>query len=103
MTVDRNTRRPVRRRAAAILRRATLAGIVLVLALPAARGHNPWLGWMPLWLVGMPLAAWWASQGFALRPAVAPLRGRRRARRSRPQARRLQVPARGAAGIARAA
>src|SRR6185437_15986824 len=37
-----------------------LAGLAVVLVWPAARGSSAWLGWLPLWLVGMPLAAWWA-------------------------------------------
>ena len=36
-----------------------LAGVALVLVWPAARGSNAWLGWLPMWLVGMPLVAWW--------------------------------------------
>ncbi|HDS1045038.1 TPA: hypothetical protein QDZ42_003720, partial [Stenotrophomonas maltophilia] len=40
-----------------------LAGLALVLVWPAARGSSAWLGWLPLWLVGMPLAAWWALLG----------------------------------------
>ncbi len=35
-----------------------------VLLIPAARGHHEWLGWLPLWLVGMPLSAWWSLRGF---------------------------------------
>lgn len=30
-------------------------GLVAVLSLPAARGTGP-VGWMPMWLLGMPLA-----------------------------------------------
>ncbi|WP_368563459.1 hypothetical protein [Pseudoxanthomonas sp. UTMC 1351] len=78
------------------LRHATCVGVALVLLLPAARGNSDWLGWMPLWLVGMPLAAWWAMYRFrlpvwpasresALRPA--------RRRRFRSQARRCARPA----------
>jgi hypothetical protein len=39
---------------------------VLVLLVPAARGHHPWLGWGPLWLLVMPLLACWVAHGFAL-------------------------------------
>jgi len=78
------------------LRQATCVGLALVVLLPAARGHSDWLGWMPLWLVGMPLAAWWAMHRFRLpgwpaRPAYV-LRPTRR-RRSRVQARRCARPA----------
>ena len=65
------------------LRRLVLIGLTAVLLLPAARGYNVWLGWMPLWLLGMPLAGWWALHRFRLprwpqplRPAPG-LRGRR--------------------------
>jgi hypothetical protein len=58
-------------------------GAALVLLVPAARAHWAWLGWGPLWLVGMPLAAWWVAAGLP-RPAWPP-----RARRRGPQARRV--------------
>lgn len=48
------------------LRRAVITGLALVLLVPSARGQIPWLGWAPLWLVGMPLAAWWALHRFRL-------------------------------------
>jgi len=76
-------------------RNAAVTGLMLVMLLPAARGHSDWLGWMPLWLVGMPLVAWWSLHRFAL-----PLRkslardSSKPARRRRPgaQARRRVVP-----------
>lgn len=79
--------------------RAVLAvGALLVLMLPAARGHHDALGWLPLWLVGMPALAWWALHRFRLpgwarsgEPAVA-LPARRR-RRGAVQARRRARPA----------
>lgn len=43
------------------LLRALLAlAVVALLSLPAARGHDALLGWMPGWLVGLPLASWCA-------------------------------------------
>jgi len=75
-----------------LLRHAVAIGAVVVALLPAARGFSPTFGWMPLWLVAMPLCAWWALHRFRL-PArdtdeAAPLRARRRAgaqaRRRRP-------------------
>ena len=64
------------------LRRLVAWGALTVVLLPAARGHNDWLGWMPLWLLGMPLSAWWALHRFALprqpQPQAVPLRRRRR-------------------------
>lgn len=71
------------------------AGAVLVLALPAARGYNAWLGALPLWLLAMPLASLWALHGFRLpRWQRAPAGSARPRRRRAPQARRRrQYPA----------
>lgn len=70
------------------VRQIALAGLALVMVWPAARGYSPWLGWLPLWLVGMPGMAWWALHGFPLprlrREAVRTANRRPRA----PQARR---------------
>ncbi|KLD76542.1 hypothetical protein FZ025_11935 [Xanthomonas hyacinthi] len=73
-----------------LVRQALLAGLALVLVWPAARGYSEWLGWRPLWLLGMPLSAWWALHRFPL-----PLRPLRRvlAQRPRVQARRRRAPA----------
>ena len=68
-----------------LLRRAVTRGTLAELLLPAARGHHDWLGWLPLWLVGMPLSAWWSLRGFPV-PALA-LR--------LPQRRRVQAARRG--------
>jgi hypothetical protein len=74
------------------VRQAALAGLALVLVWPAARGSSEWLGWLPLWLVGMPWLAWWSLYRFRLPKAL--LR-RRSGRRRGPQARRRsRVPAR---------
>ena len=62
------------------VRHIVLAGLTLVLVWPDARGSSEWLGWLPLWLVGMPLAAWWAVLRFPL-PRWSP---------RRPQARRVR-------------
>lgn len=73
------------------VRQAALAGLALVLVWPAMRGSNAWIGWLPLWLLGMPLSAWWALYRFRL-PAA--WRNRRQhaggRQRQRPQARRLR-------------
>lgn len=69
-----------------VLRHVVLAGLALVLLVPLARASTPWLGWAPLWLVGMPAVAWWALHRFRL-----PVWARsafRRGRRRAPQARR---------------
>lgn len=83
------------------LRRVALFGLLAVLLLPAARGHSAWLGWLPLWLLGMPLSAWWALHRFALPrwPRQVALPRRRRGQ----QARRRVQPARAAARQLRAA
>ena len=63
------------------VRRIVLIGAAWVLAIPAARGHSFWLGALPLWLLGMPLASWWALHRFRLprwpQPAPTSSRGRR--------------------------
>ena len=79
-----------------ILRRIAIVGAALVVAVPAARGYNTWLGAMPLWLLAMPLASLWALHGFRLRASgpVATGQSATARRRSRPQARRRrQYPA----------
>ncbi|WP_305804275.1 hypothetical protein [Stenotrophomonas sp. YIM B06876] len=69
-------------------RHIALAGMALVLVWPAARGYNAWIGWLPLWLLGMPAAAWWSLHRFRL---PAGLRRPRLPRRRRtPQARRTR-------------
>jgi len=77
------------------LRYAVAIGAVLVLLWPGARGQSA-IGWLPLWLLGMPLSAWWALHRFAL-PRLA-LRVRRsqpeRMRRAAPPARRRVTGAR---------
>lgn len=69
-----------------LLRRVVAIGLALVLLFPLARGQIPWLGWAPLWLVGMPLAAWWALHRFRL--PQWPRHREAGRRRSGPQARR---------------
>ena len=80
------------------LRSAVILGALAVLLVPAARGNSDWFGFLPLWLLGMPLSAWWALYRFRL-PAAwrnrhakprkrgpQATRGRRSARRRLPQA-----------------
>ena len=83
------------------LRVALALGVALVLLLPVARGYSEWLGWMPLWLVGMPVAAWWALHRFRMPPLPGSPARIRRSRRTGGQARR-RAPA-AAASIRRAA
>ncbi len=66
------------------LRQLVILGALAVLLVPAARGHSELFGWLPLWLLGMPLAAWWSLRRFPL-PTVA----LRLPRRRRAQARRV--------------
>ena len=71
------------------LRYAIAIGAVLVLLLPAARGMHAAIGWLPLWLLAMPITAWWALHRFALPMAAAAERpSSARVRRPAPQARR---------------
>ena len=69
------------RRLERAMRRIVLIGAALVLAVPAARGESTWLGALPLWLLGMPLASWWALHRFRLprwpQPATTSARRRR--------------------------
>ena len=64
------------------MRRLVLVGVALVIALPAARGYNPWFGAMPLWLLAMPLVAWWALHRFRLPRWPQPVTTSARRRRS---------------------
>ena len=81
------------------LRQAVILGSLAVLLLPAARGSSEWLGFLPLWLVGMPLSAWWSLRGFPLPDLAMRLPRRRHAQARRRQPRRRQ----GAAALARRA
>ena len=38
----------------AVLRHAVILGTLAVLLIPAARGSNEWLGWLPLVAVALP-------------------------------------------------
>lgn len=73
----------------ATLRQAVILGTLAVLLVPAARGSSEWLGWLPLWLVGMPLAAWWSLRGFPLPAVVVRLPRRRRVQATRRSVRRV--------------
>ena len=79
------------------LRLLLLTGVALVLLLPAARGQSDWLGWLPMWLVGMPAVALWSLHHFRLplRKAASRDEAVRSSRRRRPgtQARRRVMPA----------
>ena len=71
------------------LRHAVILGTLAVLLIPAARGSSDWLGWLPLWLVGMPLAAWWSLRGFPLPEVAVRLPRRRRVQATRRSFRRV--------------
>jgi len=73
----------------ALLRHAVAVGVVLVALLPAARGTSALLGWLPLWLVGMPLIALWALHRFPL-----PRRARDEALQVQPRRKRRVAQAR---------
>ena len=74
----------IRQELVASLRGCVMLGGVVVLLIPAARGHSVYLGWLPLWLLGMPLVAWWSLRGWPL-----PKLALRLPRRRRAQARRV--------------
>ena len=66
-----------------LLRQLVILGALAVLLIPAARGSSEWFGWLPLWLVGMPLAAWWSLRGFPVPALAVRMPRRRRAQASR--------------------
>lgn len=71
------------------LRLAVAVGAMLLLLLPATRGSSAAIGWLPLWLLAMPLTAWWALHRFRLPRRAAPVAAAApRRRREQPQARR---------------
>ena len=72
---------------------AAFLGLVAIASLPAARGAGP-MGWMPLWLLGMPLVALAALElaGRGGRAPAAPAANPAARRRARPaQARRRKA------------
>ena len=83
----------------AVLRHAVILGTLAILFIPAARGSTQWLGWLPLWLVGMPLAAWWSLRRFPLPKLALRLPRRRRVQARRRRGRGVSA----AVGIARRA
>ena len=77
----------------AIPRYAIAMGATLLLLLPSARGSSELLGWLPLWLLAMPLSAWWALHRFRLpTPVASPQAPAIHRRRAGPQARRRARP-----------
>src|SRR5690606_40287330 len=85
-----------------VLRYAAAVGATLVLLVPAARGESA-VGWLPLWLVGMPLCAWaclrWATRLERAVPAGTAAGARARSAAvprppaGQPAARRRRIPA----------
>ena len=81
-----------------LLRQLVILGALAVLLIPAARGSSALLGWLPLWLVGMPLAAWWSLRGFPLpQMTMTRMPRRRRAQALRRGRSRRAMPLRHAA------
>lgn len=72
-----------------LVRRVSAAAVCLVLILPIARQTNVWVGWLPLWLLAMPLLSWWSLHRFRLCGLPQTAAGIPR-RRSRIQARRIR-------------
>lgn len=78
---------------------AVFLGLIAMLSLPAARGDSATFGWMPLWLVGMPLVSLVTlllvraiGSRVQARAAVA-ISGTGRRPRMQAQARRRRMPA----------
>ena len=77
-----------------LLRQAVILGTLAVLLVPAARGSSGLIGWLPLWLMGMPLVAWWSLRRFPVPRMALQLPRRRRAqalRRTRTR-RAVRIP-----------
>ncbi|MFP7722346.1 hypothetical protein [Lysobacter sp. A3-1-A15] len=76
----------------AVLRHVLAVSLVVLALVPAARGHHEALGWLPMWLLGMPAVALWALRGCPLPVArggvPARATGAAWTRRVGPQARR---------------
>jgi len=80
----------------AVLLRAVRAwlglGLLALALLPAARGYNAWIGWLPFWLAIAPLSMLGVAEHARLASAFSALLASRRRRRlhaRRPQARPL--------------
>ncbi|WP_028916731.1 hypothetical protein [Pseudoxanthomonas sp. J35] len=71
-----------------VLRCWFAAGLLGVCLVPQLRGSAEWIGWLPLWLVGMPAVAWWALHRFRLPRVVGRVASTARHRRAGSQARR---------------
>lgn len=50
---------------------AAALGLVAMLSFPAARGIGETFGWLPFWLLALPLAAWATARLLRLRDAAA--------------------------------
>ena len=75
-----------------LLRQAVIVGALAILLVPAARGSSALIGWLPLWLLGMPLAAWWSLRRFPLPRMALQMPRRRRVQALRRS--RARLPAR---------
>lgn len=50
---------------------AAALGLVVMVSFPAARGIGETFGWLPFWLLALPLAAWATARLLRLRDAAA--------------------------------
>ena len=74
-----------------LLRQVVILGTLAVLLIPAARGSSALVGWLPLWLMGMPLAAWWSLRRFPIPRVALQMPHRRRVQAFRMSRARLPV------------
>lgn len=81
-----------RRQLELFLRQCVLLGATLVILIPAARGSSAWIGWLPLWLIGMPLSAWWGLHRFRHPQITLAWPRRRRVQARRQRVRRAAIP-----------
>ena len=72
-------------------------GCVALLLVPELRGSDPWLGWLPFWLVGVPAIEWallrMYRSGFMASTDVARARVRRAIVVRSTSSRRIRTPA----------
>jgi hypothetical protein len=67
-----------------------------VLCMPSLRGTNAWLGWLPLWFVGMPAVEWlllrWRGVASRSHGVIRQWRQRTQFRRHPTRSRRVRKP-----------
>jgi hypothetical protein len=82
--------------ALAIVQWWLVLGATAVLCMPSLRGTNAWLGWLPLWFVGMPAVEWlllrWRGVASRSHGVIRQWRQRTQFRRHPTRSRRVRKP-----------